>query len=736
MTDQLKNYFTERTTDAVLFFSNNILSAAEDPHQKQEALEEVSELLAGIEKDIMRDGYLDLIAKEHRWVKKNDLKKVVGSFQEQESQGTKVKEEAFKIDLPESDRNDVMRYGFYSKKDGAKTGYYFRTGEEGQFKSVSNFILTPLFHKYDQEDNTRIIKIDNGMMPPEIVEMPSKALISVDQFKSFLFDKGPFFFEGSKAHLDKLNKRYLFEFPKAYELKTLGWQTEGFFAFYNKSFNGKLANYNEAGLVKHGDHHFFSPASSEIYKDFRKDDDQFENDRYLEYVDPPIDFSEWCNLMTDTYEEHAWAGIGFVLKTLYRDIVFKVDNNDAFLYCYGQSKSGKSKFAESISNLFFRQMPAFNLNSGTDFAFAQRLARFRNCPVFFNEFDDSVVRDEWFQAIKGAFDGEGRERGKGMSRKKTETQKVNGSLMLVGQYLSTKDDNSVLSRSILRTFKLIRNRPEKQVKSYDRLKQLEQEGLTGILTELLPYRNYVKDNYYTEFNEVLKDLARSIRMAKREFDERVLRNYSSLVTMVKIFGKEIQLPFTFDQYRAWAIEEIVNLSEMLTQNDILVDFWNTVETMLENGILKHGVHIKVEELQSAVIHAKGKEETHIEFPEPKKILFVRMSIVQQEYAKFKRSTGSAAMDLTSLKTYTSQRDYFIGYNDKTEFKRFNPHGKPIRTITSAYLFDMDGMGINLEREEVDQSIPNPYGQQTKSYEQQREEMLQDVRDDEDGDEFP
>ena len=412
--DKVIAYLEGHTEDAVLFFCRECLNVSDDPYDRNSALSDVAEILASIDGEMIQDQYVEKLCKDYKWVTKKNLNKELGKVQEKDAQKAPKAERSFLSGLPEIDRDSIMKFGFYGKVDGERTGYYFRTGTDGDgeanYKAVTNFIMTPLFHKYDQEDNTRIVRINNGVTPAEVIELPSKALISADSFRTFLFDRGAYFFDGSKLHLDKLNKYHLWSFPKAFELKSLGWQNEGFWAWYNKSFNGKLSDYNEAGLVRHGDQNFFSPASSDIYKNYRQDDDddQYENDKYLKYNEANITFNEWCDLMNRAYPGHAMAGIPWVMVCLFKDLTFKVDNNAPFLYSYGPSQSGKSKFHESITNLFFNQMPAFNLNSGTDFAFFHRMSRFKNCPIPFNEFNDDVVKDPWFEAIKGAYDGEGR----------------------------------------------------------------------------------------------------------------------------------------------------------------------------------------------------------------------------------------------------------------------------------------------------------------------------------------
>lgn len=678
----------------------SMAKVGDDPHAKEKVINTIIDWVICVEAPVIRAEYITKLIKILGVSRKIIAEIIKKRLPKEKKTGYNTSEPD--LDLPDGiDHNDVLRHGFYGVVDGSKTGYFFRVAAN-DYKPVSNFVMTPLFHKYDQDDNTRIIKIENGIMPAEIIELPSKALISVDQFRNFLFDKGAYFFDGNKQHLDKLNKRYLFEFVKAFELKTLGWQNEGFFAFFNASYNGKLEEYSDVGIVKHGEQHFFSPASSDIYKDFRKDDDMYENDRFLEHIPSELNFSQWAKLLHDVYGEHAKVGVPFVLMSLFRDLVFKVDNNAPFLYCYGQSKSGKSKFAESISNLFFKEMPAFNLNSGTDFAFSSRLARFKNCPVFFNEFDDNVVKDEWFQALKGAYDGEGRERGKGGSKRKTEIQKVNCSLILVGQYLSTKDDNSVLSRSLMRVFQLTKDRGDKQTANYNYLKEKEKEGLSGILTELLQHRTEIEKNYYTWFNESFKLLLGKIRKSGKHYEERVLRNYSAMLALYKAFDKHTNLPWKLDEYTQWIVDEIIKMSALISQTDILVDWWTTVETMFGENLLRKGHHFKIER-KLLVRITKDSGDIHKDFKEPKEVLYLRVKNVQQLYARFKSQLKGNPIDFTSLTSYLQTRDYYIGYVKSERFTSDNSDGQSEANSvrTSAYLFDYKALEIFLgEAKEV------------------------------------
>ena len=673
MKQQIKNFLKENTQDVILFFATSSLEAAKDPHSRQLAVREVANTLSLIKGDVTIDNYLDQICGSIKWLKKAQLKKELNESKVQKDIAKQGNENDFLDKLPDRHKNSIYNYGFYSVVDGKETGYYFRISQgkgENNFRAVTNFVMEPLFHKLDKEDNTRIMRINNGVDEPEVIELPSKALISADSFRNFLFERGSYLFDGTKLHIDKLIKYYLFQFPMAFELKTLGWQKEGFFAFFNKAFNGELSDYGEAGLIEHNGKSFF-------YKNFRQDDDDdaYENDKYLRFCETKLDFASWTKLMDGAYQDHAKAGVLWALTCLFKDIVFKVDNNAPFLYSYGPSQSGKSKFHESISNLWFNQMPAFNLNSGTDFAFFQRMSRFRNCPVVLNEFNDDVVKNEWFEAIKGAYDGEGRERGSGMGKRKTETQKV--------------------------SFKKESNRPEEQTLAYDTLKGYEKEGISSIIIDLLAHRKDVEDNYNEVFNSSFKNLTQDIRSTGEPFNERVLRNYTALLTMYQIFSKHFELPWEETAYYNWCRTQIVEISDMISQTDILVDFWNSLEGLFEDGLLRHGSHFKIEEEQRVKIHYKGKEVQWKEYQKPRRMLYLRLSMVRDEYAQWKRKTGANAMDLTSLASYLKDRDYYVGYCDGTKFHKYEKaeSGEPRRTnfSTSAHIFDYELLNINLMR---------------------------------------
>jgi hypothetical protein len=679
-----------------LYLSENAFSA----YEKAEAMKACVKMLASIQVSFVRLDYARFVAKLFK-VKQDYVLHEVQSF---ESDNEGVNEQALaevKNLLPEgADENLWLTYGYFQLDDPKKpfeTGYYFAEGNNNNYVKRSNFVIKPLFHLYSKEDNKRMIEVTNGFVNT-VLEMPSRHMISLEAFSGIMYEEGHFLFEGNKSQLLRINRKIGDQFPKAFELKTLGWQQEGFFSYADCISTEKLISFNDLGIAEFDDKNFFSPSCSSIYKHMRADDDPYENDRYLNYKQCPISLEEWSNLFCSVYgTEHGTVGICYILITCFRDLVFKLDNNCPHLYAYGEKRSGKSKFMESISSFFFNPLRSFNLNSGTDFAFANYLSRFRNCFAFMNEFDDKAIKEEWFQALKAAYDGEGRERGKGGSRNRTEIQKINSTIGLAGQYLSTRDDNSLLSRSIVLTFRPNEKRTKELNNNYDKLKTMEEKGMNSLVFEVMRHRKLVEDRYQTVFHDCFDLMRTHCKTRNVKFEDRINRNHCALLAMAKLFAKELSLPFKFNDFFELVMEKVIDLTRLMSQSDILSEFWRIIMSMADNSDIIRGYHYRLEAKES--IQLKGEKD--MKFPVPKRLLLLRFSGVYSMYKQnYRKETGKEAMNQESIKSYFGNRDYYLGITDNVRFRGYDKHGKEFSTNpTSAYVFDyetLEKQGINFD----------------------------------------
>lgn len=598
---------------------------------------------------------------------------------------------------PKADPVFVLNHGFYGVVDGAKTGYYFRTGDKS-FTAQTNFTIEPLMHVYSKIDNKRIISIHNGFKQA-VLDMPSRSVISVDQFSALCYEEGNYMFWGGKLHLMKILNTINESFILCHELNFLGWQDEGFFAWSNAVYlpGTEVTRFNELGICSVKDTNYFSPSSSNIYQYQRKQEDEYQNDRYLTYQDSNISFSQWAALLHKVYPDHCILGIGSILLAMFRDIVFKIDNNCPHLSCYGQKGSGKSKFAESLFAIFFLNKLPLNLFHCTDFAFANHLERFINCMMWGDEFDDAGLKDDRFQAIKGAYDGSGREKGRGGSKNKTKIEKVNSFLLLTGQYLSTRDDNAALSRCIVLPF-MPRNSEtnpysEEEIQNFSTLKEMEKKGITHLVIELIKHRADFKTAYIKNFPETFSEIRQLIIKENGIYQERVLRNYTAIANAYKYFLQHITFPFTYQQVLKTCIKDVIRLSTLISESDSLADFWNTVVYLLETGEIMEGFHFRILQMQSISIRKDGKDAEQ-KFPAPTKLLSIRLTTIHKLYMEaHRKQTGKNGINFQSLELYISSSKGYIGKNSSLVFT--DQHGS--KTNTSSFIFEYNLLGVNLER---------------------------------------
>jgi len=460
--------------EVILFADTALVEAGKNLTRRGEAINQICDMIFKMEDSTRQSVFIAEISKRHKISKKviNDrLKSLKDSI-------TVIKDE--KNDpfegFDDIDRITARKLGFFEHRNC----FYFLT-KDGTFRG-SNFTIRPLFHIYSKTDNKRLVEITNEYEFKRTIDIPSKSFVSVEQFQVAVINEGNFIFFGSKSHFLKVLDHIANKFPVCNELKTLGWQREGFYAFANGIFNGTWQPVDEFGITEHAKQKFFSPAFSCVYQNVREDDDDYESDRYFIWRESAISFGQWTKLMMDVYGPKARIAIAFAIATVFRDLIYEKYKIFPHLFLFGEKQSGKSQLAWSLSNLFFNNMPAFNLSSGTQVGFHRKLSRVKNAICWWDEYSNEIDPKR-IQTLKSAFDGMGHEKGKMTRDNRTEVTKVNSSSVISGQYLPTVDDNALFTRSILLSFEKKIYSPE-ELGRYDELKGYEQQGLSSLVGEI------------------------------------------------------------------------------------------------------------------------------------------------------------------------------------------------------------------------------------------------------------
>jgi DNA primase len=717
---EILNLIQQQKQDAVLWRANALFNeAGDDPFRQGGVKTALAALVASIPSADVRATYVSMLPEAFKKkLTKADFKKSVDSALLKRSSETDEGSDPWQGLPAFMDKEQLEDSGFCAAKGDEKIQGYWGWGKDGKVR-LTNFTIKPIFHVYDREDSRHIFEIQNHRKTV-LLDVQSKVFISTDAFSGVLVGHGNFLIWGSNNQLRNISSKLLDHFPMCIELKQLGWQHEGFFAYVNKIFVPGKGDVpiSEWGIATMDDINYLVPAASKVYQNVRTGDDPFENDRVLQWMPSPVTFKQWAQKMGKVYDDNGLVGVACVLVALFRDIVFAIDHNCPHAYGYGEKSAGKSKWAESMTAIFYKERSPFQLNSGTDFAFFSYMQRFRNGMAHLNEFDDKVTKDEWFQSIKGVFDGEGRERGKmntagtAGSKNRTETQRVDSMLVLTGQFLITKDDNSVVSRSIICPF-FERAFTDAERKDYDELKSWEAQGLTSLAVEVLQHRPEVKEKYYTTFNEILSAWRRK---TTEQFNQRIFQNWCHLSAMWKLFQPLLGLPIEWAEFDKYSYEQALYYSKFIRDSDILSEFWNTVSYMLDQQQIFEGWDFHIQVVSEIKLRGgDGKEHIRI-FGENKKLLLIRLNNVHKLYQiAFRQRSGKEGLTFENLKHYFSNRNYFIGQVKQSVFKRWvyknvEKPGGPLDSAptvsservaetlnTTAYVFDYDLLNCELER---------------------------------------
>lgn len=667
--------------EAVFWFIDQ--QKAISPAQTSEAVNQLVELIRPLDKT-QRDLYTKYAAK--KWgvntssfrIAEKSLEEVTVEVGEEESLQAWVKEQV----------TQLYADGFVMNNDKQKDkiGAYY--GNEGK-KAVrlTNYTVKPLYFVIDGGQNRRLIEVYNGHKT-SMLEMPNKAFISQDAFETEIISRGAYYSEPgfTKGHFKRMANWITDKLDYAYELKTLGFQPEGFFAYSNLALtaDGSPMEYNEYGVVSVASKNFLFPGTGKLQEGVRQEDNKYINDLYLSYVKSSINFEKWAELFYSVYGKHGAFGISYIFFTIFKDIVSKVVKLP-ILYTYGAKGSGKSSFAESIVYLFFsgkdnngQLIKSFNLNpgQGTPFSFFSRLSRFRNCPAHFNEYDVNNIEPWKKSAFKAYYDGEGREVGSmnntSTSKRKTEQQQVESSVIISGQYLDTSDDGSILSRSIPLKFSETgnKNRTQEEKENYALLEKYQMEGLSSIPMEIFRHKKYVEQNFRDKFFEVKKQLSEYMRRSNYTIEDRILNNYSIMVSLTELMSSKIKLPYSTGKFFDLSVEYMKAQNSTLVDNNILGNFWTIIEILFDSNQVNHeGKHTHfIVAKTKAVKILTGVDQTTIMFEEPTEVLYIRLMNLYDAYARrYREQKNKPAPDYETIGTYLKDQPYHIGLVKAKQF---------------------------------------------------------------------
>lgn len=660
-----------------------------------------------------------------------------GSFWKLFKKNHRVKESSHNVDLAVLDKmtqeqkGDFWNYGFQEENNK----YLF-----GDKKEVSNFIFEVLFYVYSNEDSKFVCMLKHSNGRSKIAPISGKDFITLNALKTTLIHHGPNWqFFGRQEQLDRIKMKIFEGVKEAREPIYMGWNTgQNFFTFSNGVFYGGLFfEANKHGIVtikksvksldefhklkpdeqiEIGQHHYvikqnpkeiaenigidnlmdliaqkkvyrmeyyFLPFASSL-KISNVEDDDFEFERNIVYKkdSEKLHFDQWAKQINLVYGDNGNIMIAFYIMALFRDIIYKGNNNWVPMLChYGMPGSGKSKAAESLIYMFGEVIEdGINLESGsTEVGIRRYLASSSNTLIHLNEYKNTLPISK-IGLLKGIADGSGKITGRKTTGNQVKTYKPKSTAIICGQDIPTVDP-ALIERCIFSDF----DKTNRNKEAYDELKKWEQEGrCTHVTAELLGHREFV-DEYKKTEPEITKTIYTALEKKDMKVDERPVLNASSILTPVFLLMKhtDLQFPFTFNQLLDIMISRVELQVSIKSAEDDVEQFFTVMNYCADMHEVNEGEHYEIRR------------------DEQKTVLYIRLRQIMSSYKKYAKQTEVIPLQESTLKSYFEKHASYLGINKHMRFVG-------LKNQTSAMMFDYEilmNQGVELKTS-VEIDTPN------------------------------
>jgi len=573
--------------------------------------------------------------------------KAIREIREAEELEKKRNEELEKEKARNAQQNETYtKYGFYEKDNC----YWFHNAKgEGMFKG-SNFVLRPLFHIESTINAKRLYEITNVYGVKKVIEFPQKDLISVPAFKLRCESLGNFLFDGGELGLSKI-KQYLYEKTQSCkEITQLGWQKEGFFAWSNGIVSdGEFKATDENGIARHRGQNYYIPANSAFYA---SDENLFAFERKFKHnTEANADIRNWWILFSGVYGENSIPALGFYVATLFKDHIRRKEEKFPLYNIFGVKGSGKSEMASSMLQLFGDLPVGINMNNGTVPAMADHVAQTANALSHIDEYKNTVdyIKIEF---LKGIYDNTGRSRMNMDKDKKKEVTQTDSGVIITGQEMPTADI-ALFSRCIFTRCSKT-NFSKDEVELFNRLKDMQRQGLTNITNQILVKRKEFIEIYDAERNRTYREMEEVVE--KRKIEDRIWNNWVMLANTIKALLRI----FTIDLSYGYALSK---LAEMMKEQQAYTEkgnetgvFWEMVTYLASDNQIEEGYDYWIGGV-TAINDGHGKE---VRFEIPKKVIAISLKRILNLYTKRCRDEGEKPLPKESLKFYLLNSPEYIG----------------------------------------------------------------------------
>lgn len=692
--------------DFIPWYARKLSDGKETSAEKAKVIKTVSEILAKVGDRLKVKMYVAEIAKEM-----NVPVAIMQNTVNETTKGTSAKKK--KQSERVIDQDLYKKYGFYERGNR-----YMSMSKDGEDCEWSNFIMYPIVLVKDPISSKRIYRLVNDCNKEAIVELKTEDIVSLQRFKVRVANEGNFRWKAKEDNLNMLTG-LLFEAEEpTLEIKQLGWQRQGFFAFGNGvQHDGKWVECDQYGIVRLGETgNFYLPSASTLYAD-DKGLYQFER-RMVHTTYSDVTLRQYTDCLISVFGDNAKAGIAFLLATLFKDVVVDLTENFPILDLFGPKGSGKSTFGNFMMTFFVPRNKAVNLTQSTEAGLAAAVAQVANALVHIDEYKNSIDLSKR-EFIKTLYDGIGRTRMNMDRDKKRETTAVDCGVMLSGQEMPTVDI-AIFARTLFLTFNKTEFSP-KEKQHFNELSRLRDQGVTHLTLQILRHRAKFEEEFRSNYSCALSDLM--LKTEGEQVEDRILRNWTIPLAAFRTLSGVLDIAFDYaDLLRVCASGTIRQNSECRATNEV-AGFWQAIDFLHQNGDIYIDADYRIKHEMS--FKGKGMKEK-MEFRTARPILYLCTKRTFMLYKKNGKLVGDATLSTDSLRFYLENSKEYIGLKNAVRFRNTSNDRESTATVTTAsgtqavqrtsrtdwaLCFDysalVENYGINLEVESVPDDEPDP-----------------------------
>lgn len=640
----------------ILWYFEKNLDKDGTTETKQKVIEEVADLLLSLKSEDILEAYVTKLAKMDG----------TKALWRQAISSAKVRQQQRRSEKHKNGGIDMLRvYGFAERNK-----CYYGLDKYGDEIPWSNFVLRPLFHIKDDLRPVRLFEIDNCEPEDkaEVIEIDMDTFTSSKSMRKYLLGRGNYIWMAGDEQLIRLQRFLAKTTETATEIKQLGWQKEGFYAFSNGVLeDGEWHPIDDMGIVRIDAGIFYLPALSAIYRNSKE---LYVNERRFRLTSySNVSLEEYFRQIVRVFGDNAKVALAFYTCSLFADVIRGRGIKIPILNLFGQPGTGKTELANTMMSFFVVEHEAPNIES-TIASLTDYVASMSNALVHIDEYKNSIDEKK-SQFLKDIWGGVGRMRMNMDKDKKREQARVDSVLMLTGQEMPTVDF-ALFTRLIFLSCEKNTFSDDDQ-RRYEELMKLRMMGASHITIELLKHRDKFEASLGSAWKKAETDMKYGLRGDQLAVD-RLRTNWSVILAAYMAMSDSILWPFSYEELLSICINLCKRQNSLCTTVDEVAGFWQIVSAAIQMGKLVNEQDFMVKNV--SMLKVAGVTEP-VEFFGTKAVLMIRKEIFFTRYLEMAKQQDEKKLPKETIEKYLENTQEYLGMGSTPErFKKFTATGFP------------------------------------------------------------